>query len=199
MVVVNRKIIIDGKEVEVPVFQTTIEPGKRIADDTIDSLHKEEQIEKEIQSVTEKIKKLAKRFKKIEKNVDYFFEVGKILRDFIEKRGYEKIRGRVWQRIAHDLEPKLLFGKTQTKKIGRSPQIESRRNIEDMYKLAKFPKTILHKASWNQWDEILKFKDVHRNRKLLYLIIDGCQRGMSGIPLRNKIKELRRAIQLNEK
>lgn len=93
--------------------------------------------------------------------------------------------------MAHNLAPKLLFGKTETKKIGRSPQTESKRYIEDMYKLAKFPKTVLYQASWNQWDEILKFKDIYKNKKLLRLILNECKKGISGIPLRNKIKELR--------
>lgn len=195
MVVVKRKIIVDGQEVEVPVFQTKIQPGKTIDNATIDELHKEEQIEIEIHSIIEKVRKVAKKFKKIEKNIDYFFEVGRILQ-FIDRKGYQKIRGRIWQRIAHDLEPHLLFGKTKTKKVGRSPETESRRNIEDMYKLARFPKVFLHKASWNQWDEILKFKDLHRDRRLLNAILDECQKGITGIPLRNMIKELRKSSEI---
>jgi hypothetical protein len=190
MVILKRKIIIDGKEVDVPVFQTTIKPGQTVSEDMIDLLQKEEQIEKEIQSIVKKIKESSKKYKKINKNINYFFDVGKILQ-FVNKKGYEEIRGRIWQRIAHDLAPELLFGKSKTKKFGRSPQTESKRYIEDMYKLAKFSKTVLHKASWSQWDEILKFKDIYKNKKLLILILNECKNGLSGIPLRNKIKELR--------
>lgn len=193
MVVLKRKIIVDGQVVEVPVFQTKIEPGKEISEDALESLHQEEKIEKEIQIVARKIEKLALNFDRIEKNLDYYFEAGELLQ-FVDKKGYSKFKGRIWQRLAHDLKPNLLFGKNKTKKKDTSPERESKRDIEDMYQLAKFPKKYLHNASWSQWDEILKFKEIYKNKKLLNLIIKECQRRLSGISLRNKIKELRSSI-----
>lgn len=190
MVVLKRKIIVDGREVEVPVFETKIEPGKDISDDTLDSLRQEERLEKEIQNMAKKIEELALKFDTLEKNLDYFFEVGKLLQ-FVDNKGYLKFKGRIWQRLAHDLKPDLLFGKKKTKKESTSPEKESKRNIEDMYKLAKFPINSLHRATWNQWDEILKFKELYKDKELLNFILKECGEGVSGIPLRRKIKELR--------
>lgn len=190
MVVLKRKIIVDGQEVAVPVFETKIKPGKEISGDILDSLRQEERLEKEIQNVAKIIGELALKFDTLEKNLDYFFEVGKLLQ-FVDTKGYSKFKGRIWQRLAHDLRPDLLFGKKKTRKESTSPERESKRNIEDMYQLAKFPINFLHRATWNQWDEILKFKELYKDKKLLNLILEQCERGISGTSLRNKIKELR--------
>lgn len=190
MVVLKKKIVIDGQKVDVPVFQTSIKPGKNISDDVIDQIQEEEKLEQEIQEIVEKIKIIAQKYKTLEKNLDYFFETGRLLH-FIDKKNYIHIRGRIWQRIAHDLEPRLLLANINTKKKGSSPQREAKRNIEDMYQMANFSRSLLHKASWNQWDEIVKFTGVQKNTKLIRAIFNECKHGTTGVSLRNKIRELR--------
>jgi len=193
MVVLKTKIVIDGKTIEVPVFETKIKPGKEVTEDIVDLLQREEEIENKIQEIVKKIRSIVLKYGRIKRNLDYSFEVGSLLQ-FVDKKGYENVKGRIWQRIAHDLEPDLLFGKKKTIKKKSSPEKESKRNIEDMYQLAKFPKKYLHRVSWGQWDEILKFKEIYKNKRLLGLIMKECKRGLSGIALRNKIKSLREKL-----
>lgn len=183
MVVKKKKIDVDGQEIEVPVFDTKITPGEELGAEVLDKLLKEEQIEKEIQKIIEKIKTVKKKFKDIRKNIGYFYEVGKLLQ-FVDKKGFRTQRGKIWQRIARDLAPDLFLFDTKKK-----PQ-ESKRYPEFMYLIAKVPKKFLKRASWDQWYEIMKFKDIYKKRKLLKKILTECKTGISGPTLRHKIKTL---------
>jgi len=182
MVIRKRKIIIDGKEIEVPIFQTKIEPGANVNMDTLNELSREEDLEKEIHKSLSKIRKIKRRYKSIEKNTNYFYAVGKLLQ-FVEKRKYfKKHKGEIWRRMAHDLAPKLFSFDT------RKPPTESKRYPEFMYLLSKVPKKLLINASWDQWYEIMKFKDIYNNQKLLQKALKECKDGKSGPSLREQIR-----------
>ena len=155
MVIRKKKITIDGKEVEVPTFDTKIIPGKEVDVDTLDELSKEEEIEKKLQDVIKKIRIVKTKYKNVVKNINYFYTVGKILQ-FVDKEDYfKKQRGKIWQRMARDIASDL-FLFDDVKKIK-----ESRRYPEFMYLLAKIPKQFIGKASWDQWYEIMKFRKIY--------------------------------------
>jgi len=183
MVVKKKKVIIDGQEIEVPIFETKITPGKELDINALDKLREEEQIEKDVQKIIERIRIVKAKYKNIRKNINYFYEVGKVLQ-FVDRKGFKRQRGKIWQRIARDLAPDLfLFD------IKKSPQ-ESKRYPEFMYFIAKVPKKFLKEASWDQWYEIMKFKDIYKKRKLLMRVLNECKLGISGPSLRSKIKDL---------
>jgi hypothetical protein len=62
-----------------------------------------------------------------------------------------------------------------------------------MYLLCKNSETLLEELSYDQWYEVTKFKEIYKNESLLRQIISERKKeNLSGIPLRNKIKELRK-------
>jgi len=184
MVVRRQIVIIDDQEVEVPVFDTKIIPGKEIDTDIMDKISKEEEIEKKIQEAVKKIRIMRTRYKNIFKNTDYFFAVGRVLQ-FIDKDDYfKKQKGKIWQRMARDLSPDLFLYDVK-KKIG-----ESKRYPEFMYLISKIPIRFIRVASWDQWYEIMKFKKIYEKQQLLQKILQECKFIGAGPILRNKIKEL---------
>lgn len=184
MVVRKKKIIIEGKEVEVPVFDTKIIPGKDIDTDILDKLSEEEEIEKKLQNAVEKIRIAKTKYKNVVKNISYFYTVGKILQ-FVDKEDYfKKQRGKIWQRMARDIAPDL-FLFDEEKKLK-----ESKRYPEFMYLLAKIPKQFIGRASWDQWYEIMKFRKIYEKQRLLKQILRECKFVGVGPSLRDKIKIL---------
>lgn len=184
-------MIINGLEYEIDFFETDIKPGQAMGIDTVDALMEEEQIEKDVQAAVEEIRTIRNKYNDIEKNISYHYEVGEVLQ-FIE--GFEKRHGnrsQIFNRMAVDLEPKLFFGDRELKKEKAVKQLESRRVIEKMYLLGKFDKRDLGKASWNQWDEIVKFKDLGNQKDVLKKVFELCAKGMTSVSLRKEIKKLR--------
>jgi len=188
MVVRKKKIIIEGQEVEVPVFDTKITPGKEIDTDTLDKLSKEEEIEKKLQDAIGKIRIVKTKYKNTVKNINYFYAVGKILQ-FVDKEDYlKKQRGKIWQRMNLDHAPELfLFDPEKIANYKKMVQ-ESKRYPEFMYLLAKIPKELLKMTSWDQWREILKFPEIYKKQKLLKEILKECKYAGAGPSLRNRIK-----------
>lgn len=185
MVIRKKKIKIDGKEIEIDAFDTSLTPGNGTEEEAIELLLKEEEIEKEVKKVIDKIKKISEKYPKKYKNILYYYEVGQALQ-FIDKMNLKNERGKIWQRLAHDLEPELFDGKKKNVN-------EAKRHPEFMYLLAKINKKYLSKVSWDQWYEILKFKDIYKDENLLVQVLsESANNNLSGIPLRNKIKQLRK-------
>lgn len=184
MVVRNKKIIFDGKEIEVPIFDTKIIPGEEIDTDTLGRLSKEEEIERALQGAIKKIRIAKTKYKNILKNTNYFYIVGRILQ-FVDKKDYfKKEKGKIWQRMSRDIAPDLFL-------CGEGKEIsESKRYPEFMYLLAKVPKRFIDKASWDQWYEIMKFKEVYKKPSFLAEVLKECEVIRAGLPLRDKIKLL---------
>lgn len=177
MVIKKEKINVGGVMYEVPIFHTKLKPGD-ISTNTINDIEREEEIERKIQEIKDKIVKIKEKFQNIYKNLDYSYEVGKTL-SFVDRKNYKIDKGGIWKRLARDLGPELF-------KIGPT-KVEPERYAEFMYNIAKFPRTLLRKASWGQWYEIQKFKEFYKNRRLLSQILDSAHKeGLS----RDKIKEL---------
>jgi len=190
MVVRRQKIIVNGKEMEIDVFDTAIKPGE-LDDNTADALMEEEEIEKEIRSAIEKIKEVRGHYESIEKNLEYYHEAGgklQFIDKFTDRYGN---RTRILNRMATDLAPELFFGNPELKREGAKPELESRREIERMYLLGKFKREDLSKATWVQWDEIFKFKGLSGQRTILKKVFELCKNGMTSVKLREAIDKLR--------
>jgi hypothetical protein len=152
--------------------------------ESIEELLKEEEIEKAIQEALEKIDSVAKRYPEREKDLWYCYEVGKVLQ-FVDNKRFTDRRGLIWQRMAFDLRPDLFNRREKDAE-------ESKRYPEFMYHLGKQPKKNVKRATFNQWREILKFKEIYKDedKELLEQILSICEKeGLS----RQRIKELRRS------
>jgi len=178
-------IVVDGKAIEVDTFDAKVVLGSGAELESIDELLTQERIEKEIQKALEKIQIIASRYPEKEKDIGYCFEVGKVLQ-FVDVKGFTKRRGLIWRRMAYDLRPDLFGGKK------KDPD-EAKRYPETMYHLGKQSEEDIGKATFDQWYEILKFKELYKNKRLLNQVFEVCKQGLVGAQLRQRIKELRAA------
>ena len=179
-------INVDGKEIEVDTFDARVILGSGKELESIDELLRQEEAEKAIQDALNKIETIAGKYVTKERSLWYYYEVGKVLQ-FVDNQDFtDRSRGLIWQRMAYDLRPDLFGGE-------RKNAQESRRYPETMYHLGKQLKTNVDKAKFEQWYEILKFKDIYKDNDLLKQILAVCEQGTSSIQLRQKIKELRGA------
>lgn len=178
-------IEVNGKKVEVSIFGTAIKPGDKNVLGNIEELLEEEKVENVVKNILDGIEQIALKYPDKKKNLRYYYEVGKMLQ-FVDKEGYTDMRGLIWERMAHDFNPELFGGEKKVRS-------ESKRHPEFMYLLGKISEKALEELSWDQWYEVTKFKEIYKNESLLREIISECKKeNLSGIPLRNKIKELRK-------
>ena len=176
-------IYVDGKEIEVDTFDAHLQLGSGTELASIDELLREEEAENSIRVALSEIEVISKKY--VGKKTDpwYYYEAGKALQ-FVDKQGLIDRRGLIWRRMGYDLRPDLFGG---TKKNAE----ESKRYPETMYHLGKQFKRNVGRATFDQWYEILKFKDIYKDRALLEQVLMACENGLSGIQLRQKIKDLR--------
>ncbi|TRZ53584.1 MAG: hypothetical protein D4S01_01060 [Dehalococcoidia bacterium] len=172
-----------GKEIEVDIFDAKVILGSGEELESIEELLTEEEIEKAIQAALKKIEIIASKYPDKEKNIWYCYEVGKVLQ-FVDDKGFTDRKGLIWHRMAYDLRPDLFGGRKKNAN-------EAKRYPETMYHLGKQSKEAIKRATFDQWYEILKFKDVYKDKDLLERILVVCEQGLSSRPLRLKIKELR--------
>ena len=181
----NQLIEVNGKKVEVSIFGTAINPGDKNVLGNIEELLEEEKVENVVKNILDEIEQIALKYPDKKKNLRYYYEVGKMLQ-FVDKEGYTDMRGLIWERMAHDFNPELFGGEKKVRS-------ESKRHPEFMNLLCKISEILLEELSWDQWYEVMKFKEIYKNESLLRQIISECKKeNLSGIPLRNKIKELRK-------
>jgi len=176
-------IIVDGKEIEVDTFDAKVVLGSGEELESIEELLTQEEIEKAIQDALKEIETLAQKYPDKEKHIWYCYEVGKVLQ-FVDNKGVTDRKGLIWRRMAYDLRPDLFGGK-------RKNAEEAKRYPETMYHLGKQSGEAINRATFDQWYEILKFKDIYKDKGLLEQILVVCEQGLSSIQLRQKIKELR--------
>ena len=147
----------------------------------ITKLMQEKKAKDNLELRIDQLKGIAKRYANKEKNLDYYFEIGKFL-SFLDDKIFQNIRPySVYRRIAEEISEIL-------------PHIQeadvTSKHLDVMYKMGKIGKKDIHKAVWDQWYEILKFKDLSGDKKLLSKVISECRTGASGPTLREKIKKL---------
>ena len=168
-----------GKDIEVDIFDAKVILGSGEELESIEELLIEEEIEKAVQAGLKQIDTIAQRYPDKVENIWYCYEVGKILQ-FVDTKGFTDRKGLIWRRMAYDL-----FGGKK-----KNPE-EAKRYPETMYHLGKQPQKAIKRASFDQWYEILKFKDVYKDRDLLEQVLNVCEQGLSSVQLRQKIKDLR--------
>lgn len=181
-VIRKEKVIVDGKEIELDTFGAKVILGSGEELESIEELLKEEEIEKEIQNALRKIETIAERHPDREKDIWYCYEVGKVLQ-FVDSKGFTDRKGIIWRRMAFDLRPDLFSRKKKDEK-------ESPRYPEFMYLLGKQSRKNVRRATFNQWREILKFKEIYKgeDKEFLEQILTICEKeGLS----RQRIKKLR--------
>lgn len=131
-----------------------------------------------------KLKKVVQkfsRFKKV-KNLSYYYKIGSYL-SFLKKDVFKEISPySIFRRIKEEI-PEILPSLNEK---------TAQKHLEVMYKLGQIDEKFLPKASWDQWYEIMKFKDIYKNQKLLRQILTKSKTGISGPLLRNEIKKLLR-------
>ncbi len=179
----REKIVIDGKEIEVDTFDAKVILGSGKELESIDELLTQEEVEKAIQEALKEIEAIAQKYPDKEKDIWYCYEVGKVLQ-FVDTKGFTDRKGLIWHRMAYDLRPDLFGGRKKNAN-------EAKRYPETMYHLGKQSKEAIKRATFDQWYEILKFKDIYKDKSLLERILVVCEQGLSSIQLREKIKELR--------
>jgi hypothetical protein len=178
----REKIVVNGKEIEVDTFDAKVVLGSGKELESIDELLTEEEIENAIQIALKEIEIIAQKYPDREKNVWYCYEVGKVLQ-FVDTKGFTDRRGLIWRRMAFDLRPDLFNRRKKDTE-------ESKRYPEFMYHLGKQSKKNVRRATFNQWREILKFKEIYEdeNKEFLEQILTICEKeGLS----RQRIKKLR--------
>lgn len=182
--ILRKEIIhVDGKDIEVDTFDAHLILGSGTELEDIDELLREEKIESSIRLALSEIEVIAKKYVDTKRDPLYYYEAGKVLQ-FVDKQGFTDRRGLIWRRMGYDLRPDLFGGK-------RKNAEESKRFPETMYHLGKQQKQNVEKANFDQWYEILKFKDIYKDKDLLEQILSLCEKGLSSIQLRQRIKEIR--------
>jgi hypothetical protein len=179
----REKITVDGVEIEVDTFDAKVILGSGTELESIDELLREEETDKAIHDALTEIETIAKGYAGKEKDVWYYYKAGKILQ-FVDDEGLTDIKGLIWHRMAHDLCPDLFGGKKKNAQ-------ESKRYPETMYHLGKQLERNVGRANFEQWYEIVKFKDIYTDKDLLEQILGVCEQGLSSVQLRQQIKELR--------
>jgi len=145
----------------------------------IDKLMQEKQANESLDANLRTIERAITGFASKEKNIAYYWEIGKLLSflnsaDFINIKPYSVAR-----RIAEEIP-------------GIVPGIEEKRiadHIVMMYRLGQLPFTTVEKASWEQWYEITKFKGLTDNLSKLENILTIAGKS-TGPDLRRKIQDL---------
>lgn len=178
-------IVVDGEEIEVDTFDAKVVLGSGDEIESIEELLLEEEIEKEIKTALREIELIAKKYPDKEKNIWYYYEVGKVLQ-FIDTKGFTDRKNLIWRRMAYDLRPDLFSEKI---KIAE----ESRRYPETMYYLGKQKREDVKRATPDQWYEILKFRRIYKgeDKVLLERILTECKtKHLTRTQINKRIKEL---------
>ena len=182
--ILRKEIIhVDGKDIEVDTFDAQLILGSGTELEEIDELLREEKIESSVRLALSEIEVIAKKYVDTKRDPLYYYEAGKVLQ-FVDKQGFTDRRGLIWRRMGYDLRPDLFGGK-------RKNAEESKRFPETMYHLGKQQKENVERANFDQWYEILKFKDIYKDNDLLEQILSLCEKGLSSVQLRQRIKEIR--------
>ncbi len=146
----------------------------------ISGVMKEKEVNEILKAKVEEIKEVAKKFPMKENNLRYYYAIGRKL-SFMDNDPFKNIAPySIFRRIIEEL-PEVL------------PNVQARvatKHLDIMYKLAHVGKDKLSKATWDQWYEIMKFKEVYRKQNLLGQALDACSSGIAGPSLRRKIQAI---------
>jgi len=188
MVLRRKKIIIDGKEVEVDVFDTKLRPGSGKEEEAIESLYREEEIEEAIHRILGEIDVIAAQYRKKKKDIWFYYKIGEKLQ-FVDEKGFSEDRNHIWERIAANLRPEIFFGKKTP------PETHRERYPEIMYLLAKQKKEDVSRVTWSHWFEILQYPKIYKNKNILEILLQECDdKKLSSEQLRKRVQETNRTL-----
>ena len=178
---------IDGKEIEVEIYDTVLKPGSGKEEEAIESLIREDEIEKEIQKVIKETDIVANEYKNKEKDIWFYYKIGKILQ-FVDQKGFIKERHKIWERIADNLRPEIFFGK-------KVPPKKSKRYPEIMYLLAKQKEEDIPCITWSHWFEILQYPKIYKRYDIVQKILKKCElQKISSEGLRKWVQQLNKNL-----
>ncbi|MBL7083872.1 MAG: hypothetical protein ISS41_09635 [Candidatus Aminicenantes bacterium] len=187
MVVRKKKVKINGKEIEIDAFDTSLIPGSGTEEEAIDRLLEEEKIENEINDILLKIDSVASEYRSKDKDIWFYYKIGQVLQ-FVDDKGFTKQRNLIWERIADNLRPEVFFGK-------KTPPKKSKRYPEIMYLLAKQNYQDIPRVSWSHWFEILQYPKIYKNKNILEDLLQECKnKKLSSEQLRKRVQEINRTL-----
>jgi len=175
----DKKIELGKKTNEGYKYRAKIDFGQDLSAQ-ISGVTKEKEVNEIIKAKVEEIKEVVEKFPVKEKNLQYYYEIGRKL-SFIDNDSFKTIAPySIFRRIIEEL-PEVL------------PNVQEKvatKHLDIMYKLAHVGKDKLYKATWNQWYEIMKFKEVYRKQNLMEQALAACSSGVAGPSLRRKIQDI---------
>lgn len=146
----------------------------------ISKVIKEKELNETIKRKVKELKEFTIKFTRKEKNIQYYYEIGKKLL-FLDNNPFKGVaRYSVFRRITEELREILPEIKNEKVAI---------KHLDFMYGIGHLNENLLSKGNWDQWFEIMKFKNIFKNRNLLDQILDECKSGIAGPSLRSKIKD----------
>lgn len=145
----------------------------------IAKLIQEKKAKNELEDYILRIQDIAKKFKNKEKNLKYYYNIGRILK-FLNSGNFKNIKPfSVFRRIIEEV-PDILPDLDKTR---------VRDHMMMMHRIGNLDKHTLSRATWNQWYEITKFKNLINNRLVLTQVLQ-LSTIYSGPDLRNRIRSL---------
>ena len=145
----------------------------------ITRLMQEKKAKDELEIHLKQIRRISLQFKNKEKNLNYYRAIGKAL-SFLNISNFKNIKPySIFRRIIDEI-PDILPG-LDAKRI--------RDHLMMMYRIGELEKSVLSKATWEQWYEISKFKNVISDKKTLSKVL-AMSGTTSGPDLREKIRSL---------
>jgi len=179
----RRKIRLGKTTEEGYIYSSKIDFKKDLSSQ-VDNYIREKQARDALNLEIKKLKKITEKFSNVkkEKNIQYYYEIGKNLL-FLDKGLFRKIAPTsVLRRIFEEL-PDIL---PSIKNVDMAT-----RHLYFMYWIGHIKKNNVSKASWEQWFEITKFKNIYKTPNLLRKILKECKSGVTGHATLNRtIKEL---------
>jgi hypothetical protein len=147
----------------------------------IERFEREIEVKEKLEEKVSELESITKNYSLKKENIDYYCEMGKRLQ-FLDRTPFKEVEKYSVFRLIYEMIPGIL------------PHIEdhkvAEKHIASMFFMGKVDRSLLKRASWAQWYEILKFKEIYKNRRLLEKILIECEKGLSDRSLRNRIKEL---------
>lgn len=150
-------------------------------EDQIEKFLEEEEIIESLERKIDNLQKIINSFEDKKTNIDYYYLLGKKLQ-FIDRQPFSEVKPWSLFRLIYELLPKAL------------PHISisemGSKHIAMMFYLGKIDERDIPKATWDQWREIVKFKDLFTDRRLykkVLLLIKGQK--VSGPQLRKAISK----------
>ena len=176
----KKKIVLGKKTTEGYNYKTKVDFSEDLSLQ-ISRLIDEKKANEAILKKIKELKEVAKKFSEKEKNISYYYTLGQKLM-FLDEKFFKKIaRYSVFRRIIEELPEILPHIKNKQRAL---------KHLDFMYNIAHIDRKYLSKASWDQWFEIMKFKEIYRKKKALHQILNLCQNKASGPILRNEIKKI---------